>query len=84
MPLFFIFFLTIIQNNFIDSLRHFYKDTPNLYTYWNQRVPSMRTNNMGYRLDYFLINNEFINFVKQCKIHPDIIGSDHCPISITI
>ena len=77
-------FTKIIQNNFIDSLRHFYKDTPNLYTYWNQRVPSMRTNNMGYRLDYFLINNEFINFVKQCEIHPDIIGSDHCPISITI
>lgn len=77
-------FTKIIQNNFTDSLRHFHNDTPNLYTYWNQRIPSMRLNNMGYRLDYFLINKEFINFIKQSDIHPDIVGSDHCPVSITL
>jgi len=44
----------------------------------------MRLNNLGYRLDYFLINKEFINFIKQSDIHPDIVGSDHCPVSITL
>ena len=73
----------ILNDNFIDCLRIFNNDE-NLYTYWNQRVPSMRKTNRGYRLDYFLINSTFRDFIKNCNIHPDILGSDHCPISITL
>lgn len=74
---------TILNNNFIDCLRIFNKNE-NLYTYWNQRVPSMRKTNRGYRLDYFLINPTFREFIKDSAIHPEIIGSDHCPISVTL
>jgi len=74
---------TILNHNFIDCLRIF-NNNENLYTYWNQRVPSMRKSNRGYRLDYFLINSSFRNCIKDCNIHPDILGSDHCPTSITL
>ena len=74
---------TILNHNFIDCLRIF-NNNENLYTYWNQRVPSMRKTNRGYRLDYFLINSSFRNCIKDCNIHPDILGSDHCPTSITL
>jgi exodeoxyribonuclease III len=76
-------FSKIIENNFNDCLRMF-RTNNNLYTYWNQRFPSMRINNKGYRLDYFLVNNNFAKNITDSNIHPEILGSDHCPISIIL
>ena len=76
-------FSKIIENNFNDCLRMF-RTNNSLYTYWNQRFPSMRINNKGYRLDYFLVNNNFAKNISDSNIHPEIFGSDHCPISIIL
>ena len=61
-----------------------FRTNNNLYTYWNQRFPSMRINNKGYRLDYFLVNNNFAKNITDSNIHPEILGSDHCPTSIIL
>lgn len=73
----------ILSNNFIDCLRLF-NNNENVYTYWNQRTPNMRKNNRGYRLDYFIITSNIKNNISSCNIHPEIMGSDHCPISIKL
>ena len=72
-----------LDNGFVDVLRHFNKEK-DLYTYWNQRAPQMRINNKGWRIDYFLTNKDMIKNIKSCHIHKDILGSDHCPISVEI
>ena len=72
-----------LENELIDSFRIFNPDEEN-YTYWNQRVPTMRIKNKGWRIDYILINKNLIKNIINSSIHPDIFGSDHCPISIDI
>ena len=43
-----------------------------------------RAKNIGWRLDYFVVNKEFLRHVKDSRINNDIIGSDHCPIEIDL
>lgn len=71
-----------INNGFIDSYRILYPDTV-MYTYWSYRFNS-RAKNVGWRIDYFLIHNRFTNHIKDIKIHTDIMGSDHCPLSMEL
>ena len=68
---------------FLDALR-LKNANRELYTYWNQRAPQMRKTNRGWRIDYFLIANTLEQNVIDCKILPDIMGSDHCPISLAL
>ena len=72
-----------LESGFTDILRLKNKEA-NLYTYWNQRAPQMRKTNRGWRIDYFIINNKFCEKIKNANIHPEIMGSDHCPISIEL
>ncbi len=53
------------------------------YSYWDLFTRA-RDRNVGWRIDYFFISREFLKSVKKAEIHPDIYGSDHCPISITL
>ena len=43
-----------------------------------------RDRNVGWRLDYFFVANEFMKSIKKAEIHSEIYGSDHCPVAITI
>ena len=43
-----------------------------------------RAKNIGWRIDYFVVSNRIMDKVSQAKIHTDIMGSDHCPVSIEI
>ena len=47
-------------------------------------MPGVRDRNIGWRIDYFLVSNRFINNVKNVTIYRDVYGSDHCPIGIEI
>ena len=69
-------------NNLIDVFRYFHKDKIQ-YTYWNYRK-KCRENNVGWRIDYFLVNIEYINIIKDNIIHDNILGSDHAPIELNI
>lgn len=67
---------------FIDTLRQF-KQGNGLYTWWSH-FANARARNVGWRIDYFLISDSLKSQLKDAKIHPDVMGSDHCPVSIEI
>lgn len=53
------------------------------YTWWSNRMGA-RARNIGWRIDYFLISENLVDAVVGCQIHPDVQGSDHCPISLRL
>lgn len=73
---------TFLDHGYVDTFRHFNKE-PNQYSWWSMRTAA-RTRNVGWRLDYFFVNKEFIKNVKGAFILQDVSGSDHCPVGIKI
>ncbi|MBI5405585.1 exodeoxyribonuclease III [Candidatus Kaiserbacteria bacterium] len=73
----------VVSAGYVDSFRHFHPHTKEAYSYWDLFTHA-RDRNIGWRLDYFFVASEFIKHIKKAEIHPDIYGSDHCPVSITI
>jgi exodeoxyribonuclease-3 len=71
-----------IQSGFIDVFRHFYPDKVQ-YTWWSYMFKA-RENNVGWRIDYFFINSSMLDKVESITIHNEVLGSDHCPLSLTI
>ena len=71
-----------IDAGFIDSLREF-KTGNGFYTWWSY-FANARARNVGWRIDYFLVSEQLKKNLKSADIHPDILGSDHCPVSITL
>ena len=67
---------------FIDVFRYYNPDTIK-YTWWSF-MGNARAKNIGWRIDYFVCSKDFIDKVKNPQIHDDIMGSDHCPISIEV
>ncbi len=76
-------FQAFLDAGFIDTLRIFEPDTPGLYTWW-AHFGNARANNVGWRIDYFLVSASLKPHVKGAAIHPAIMGSDHCPISLEL
>lgn len=72
----------MLESGFIDSLRMFNKE-PEQYTWWSQRGGA-RERNVGWRIDYVMVSGTLKELLKNAKIHPDVLGSDHCPVSIEI
>ncbi|HUX80731.1 MAG TPA: exodeoxyribonuclease III [Candidatus Paceibacterota bacterium] len=73
----------VIDAGYLDSFRHFHPHTTNAYTYWDMKTRA-RDRNIGWRIDYFFVANEYIRKLKKADIHTDVYGSDHCPLSITL
>jgi exodeoxyribonuclease-3 len=67
---------------FVDTFRMF-KQGNGYYTWWSHFANS-RARNVGWRIDYFMVSQRLKNNVKAAAIHPDVMGSDHCPISLTL
>ena len=76
-------FDNILSAGFIDTYRHFYPDTADAYSWWSYRAGA-RGKNVGWRIDYFCVSSPLIEKVNQAAIHADVLGSDHCPVSIEI
>jgi len=75
-------FQKYIDGGFIDTFRLF-KQGNGYYTWWTHWA-NARARNVGWRIDYFLASASLKNKIKSAEIHPDIMGSDHCPISIEL
>jgi len=75
-------FQNYLDNNFIDTFRLF-KQGSGYYTWWSHFAKA-RERNVGWRIDYFLASAQLKTSIKSSEIHPNIHGSDHCPISITL
>ncbi len=75
-------FSQLLQAGFIDTFRYLYPDKI-AYTYWSYRF-NARARNAGWRIDYFLVSERLIDKVKDVIIHHEILGSDHCPVSLLL
>ncbi len=73
----------IIDADFIDSFRHFTPKGNGYYTWWSN-FNHARERNAGWRIDYFFVSKKLKTKLKSAKIYPDIMGSDHCPVSIEV
>ncbi|MCK4365839.1 MAG: exodeoxyribonuclease III [Thermoplasmatales archaeon] len=73
---------TFIDHGYVDTFRHFNKE-PNQYSWWDMKSGA-RERNVGWRIDYFFVNKEFLPHVKKAFIMQAVMGSDHCPIGIEI
>lgn len=72
----------LVSMGYVDTFREFNQE-PGQYTWWSYRTRA-RERNVGWRLDYFFVNKEFMNHVKSSFIMSDVTGSDHCPIGLEI
>lgn len=73
----------ILQSGFVDCFRYFYPDKPEAYTWWSYRAGA-RKRNVGWRIDYFCISEKLKSQAKEIVLMNDIMGSDHCPVSLVI
>ncbi len=72
----------LLSNGFIDTFRSLYPEQIT-YSWWSYRFRA-REKNTGWRIDYFLISERLKDRLEDAKIHTEIMGSDHCPIEITL
>jgi exodeoxyribonuclease-3 len=75
-------FQKMLDSGFVDTFRMFTKDGGH-YSWWTHWA-NARANNVGWRIDYILVSEILKGKVKAAEIHADVMGSDHCPVSITI
>lgn len=74
---------TMIQSGLIDTFRASHPDQEGAYTWWTNWA-NARERNVGWRIDYWLASNDLKDKIKKASIHPDVMGSDHCPVSIEL
>src|SRR5882672_9202614 len=75
-------FQNMVDAGFIDTFRMFTQGNGH-YSWWSHFANS-RARNVGWRIDYFLVSAGLRASVKAAGIHPEILGSDHCPVSVTL
>ena len=73
---------TYISHGWVDTFRYFHAESDR-YTWWTYRFGA-RERNIGWRIDYFFVNETLVEQLDDAEIHPDIMGSDHCPVSLTL
>ncbi len=73
----------LVEAGFIDTFRLLHPDETGAYSWWSYRF-NARANNAGWRIDYFLVSEELRNKVVGASIMADVMGSDHCPVMLTL
>ena len=76
-------FTQLLDAGFTDTFRALYPDARDAYSWWSYRFKA-RERNTGWRIDYFLVSNRIFPRVTDAAIHADVLGSDHCPVSLTL
>ncbi len=74
---------TLLESGFIDTFRYFYPEQEGIYSWWSYRFQA-RAKNAGWRIDYFIVSEALKDRLGDAKIHTDILGSDHCPVELTL
>ncbi|MEG3006362.1 MAG: exodeoxyribonuclease III [Oscillospiraceae bacterium] len=72
-----------LESGFVDTFRKLYPELTDAYSWWSYMFKA-REKNAGWRIDYFLISQRISEFLTAATIHSDILGSDHCPVSIEL
>lgn len=73
----------MISAGFVDTFRSLHPTQEGAYTWWTA-WGGARERNVGWRIDYWMASAQYKNKIVEAEIHPDVYGSDHCPVSITI
>ena len=76
-------FRDFLDIGLVDIFRERNPELAGAYTWWSN-FNNARTNNSGWRIDYFLVSESLRNRITDATIHPDILGSDHCPVGIVL
>lgn len=73
----------LLGAGFTDTFRYLYPDLTGAYSWWSYRFKA-REKNAGWRIDYFLVSDRLRDRIQAAEIHSDVLGSDHCPVSLTL
>lgn len=76
-------FTALLDSGFTDSFRHLYPDVTGAYSWWSYMF-NARANNAGWRIDYFVVSDRLAGAIQDATIHPEIMGSDHCPVGLIL
>ena len=76
-------FSKVLENGFVDTFRYFYPDMKDIYSWWSYMFQA-RAKNAGWRIDYFVTSERLNEKLEDAKIHTTIMGSDHCPVELTL
>ena len=76
-------FTRLLGAGFTDTFRSRHPDLEGAYSWWSYRF-NARANNAGWRIDYFLASDDIADRVTGASILPEVMGSDHCPVELTI
>lgn len=76
-------FTAFLEAGFVDSFRYFYPDLEDAYSWWSYRM-NARARNTGWRIDYFVVSERLKDNLVAAKIHPEVLGSDHCPVELEL
>ena len=71
----------LLSAGFTDTFRYFHPDEKDRYSWWSYRFKA-RERNTGWRIDYFLVSDDFREHLRGAEIHDQVMGSDHCPIEL--
>ncbi len=69
----------VVAHGYVDVFRYFYPEKKDAYSYWDQKTFA-RERNVGWRIDYFFVAEEFLSKVQSMEMLDRVTGSDHCPI----
>ncbi|MCO5186053.1 MAG: exodeoxyribonuclease III [Anaerolineae bacterium] len=73
----------ITAQGYVDTFRHLYPEQEGAYSWWSY-IGGARSRNVGWRLDYFFTTPDLAPRIADAAIHADVLGSDHCPVSLTL
>lgn len=74
---------SLLSSGFVDTFRYFHPDQAGAYSWWSYRFHA-RENNAGWRIDYFIVSEALKERLQSACIHPEIFGSDHCPVELVL
>lgn len=76
-------FTRLLDSGFTDSFRHLHPTVTDAYSWWSYMFKA-REKNAGWRIDYFVVSNRLKDQIQTASIHPEIMGSDHCPVELEL
>ena len=76
-------FSRLLDSGFTDTFRYLYPDVTGAYSWWSYMF-NARKNNAGWRIDYFVVSDHLRPAITDAAIHPEYLGSDHCPVELSL
>jgi len=76
-------FSKVLETGFVDTFRYFYPEMKDIYSWWSYMFQA-RAKNAGWRIDYFVTSERLNEKLEDAKIHTTVMGSDHCPVELTL